>query len=71
MKFKGEICCGGHLAIAYGGKLLYRRIFSLLSQQTNLLQHELSSHMDFRLSRRGNDKLRKSGRMIAPNPEVR
>ena len=26
-KFKGEICCGGHLAVTYGGKLLYLWIF--------------------------------------------
>ena len=26
-KFKGEICCGGHLAVTYGGELLYRQIF--------------------------------------------
>ena len=27
-KIKGGICCGGHLAVTYGGKLLYLRIFS-------------------------------------------
>ena len=27
IKFKGEICCGGHLAIMYGGELFYLRIF--------------------------------------------
>ena len=27
-KFKGGICCGGHLAITYGGELLYLQIFS-------------------------------------------
>ena len=27
-KFKGEICCGGHLTVTYGGELLYLRIFS-------------------------------------------
>ena len=27
-KFKGGICCGGHLAVTYGGELLYLWIFS-------------------------------------------
>ena len=27
-KFKGGICCGGHLAVTYGGELLYLQIFS-------------------------------------------
>ena len=27
-KFKGGICCGSHLAVTYGGRLLYLRIFS-------------------------------------------
>ena len=27
-KFKGGICRGGHLAVTYGGELLYLRIFS-------------------------------------------
>ena len=27
-KFKRGICCGGHLAVTYGGELLYLRIFS-------------------------------------------
>ena len=27
-KFKVGICCGGHLAITYGGELLYLQIFS-------------------------------------------
>ena len=26
-KFKGGICCGGHLGVTYGGALLYREIF--------------------------------------------
>ena len=26
-KFKGEICCGDHLAVTYGGELLYLQIF--------------------------------------------
>ena len=26
-KFKGGICCGGHLAVTYGGELLYLWIF--------------------------------------------
>ena len=27
-KLKGGICCGGHLAVTYGGELLYLPIFS-------------------------------------------
>ena len=27
-KFEGGVCCGGHLAVTYGGELLYLRICS-------------------------------------------
>ena len=32
-KFKGGICCGGHLAITYGGELLYFRIICKPTKQ--------------------------------------
>ena len=32
-KSKGEICCGGHLAVTYGGELLYLWIFRSCARQ--------------------------------------
>ena len=40
-KFKGGICCGGHLAVTYGDELFYLRIFSLLSPPNNSVKREL------------------------------
>ena len=34
-KFKGGICCGGHLVVTYGAELLYLRIFSFPSSVSN------------------------------------
>ena len=34
-KFKEGVCCGTHLAVTYGGKLLYLQIFLKLSPQNN------------------------------------
>ena len=40
-EFKGGICCGGHLAIMYGGDLLYLWNFLYLSPPSNFVWHEL------------------------------
>ena len=40
-KFKGGIWCGGHLAVSYGGELLYLRIFSELSLPYSFVKREL------------------------------
>ena len=40
-KFKGGICCGSHLAITYGGQLLYLWIFLWLSPPNNFVKPEL------------------------------
>ena len=40
-KFKGRICCGGHLAVTYGSELLYLRIFSSLSLPSNFIKRML------------------------------
>ena len=40
-KFKGRICCGGHLDVTYGGELLYLRIFSSLSPPNNFVKRVL------------------------------
>ena len=55
-KFKRGICCGGHLAITYGGELLYLQIFLLLSPPSNFVERELPfphvlkshAHIDYR-----------------------
>ena len=36
-KFKEGICCGGHLAVTYGGELLYLRIFLKLNPPSNFV----------------------------------
>ena len=40
-KFKGGICCGGHLAVTYGGELLYLPIFLQLSPPNKFAEREL------------------------------
>ena len=37
-EFKGGICCGGHLAVTYGGA---SRFFIMLSRPTNFVRHVL------------------------------
>ena len=75
-KFKGGICCGGHLAVTYGGELLYIRIFSQLSPPSNFVKRELPfSRGLWSLMHSGesrdNDNVRRSRRMIiVPNPKV-
>ena len=81
-KFKGGICCCGHLAVTYGGELLYLWIFSLLSPPNNFVERELPFPLGFKSrthtssywlscgESRGNDNVRRSRWTIAPNPEV-
>ena len=40
-KFKGGICCGGHLAVTNGGELLYLWIFLQLSPPNNFVKPKL------------------------------
>ena len=40
-EIQGGICCSSHLAVTYGGELLYLRIFSLLSPPRNFVKREL------------------------------
>ena len=45
------ICCGGHLAVEYGGELLYLRIFLELSPPRNFFKCELlklCTHIGYR-----------------------
>ena len=67
-KFKGGICCGGHLAATYGGELLYLRNFSKLSPPSNFVKRELPfscglksrRHIGYRAVNHGNDNMRRS-----------
>ena len=71
-KFKGGICCGGHLSVTYGGELLYLWIFSQLSPSNNFVKRELPFPREIKLrgESRNNDNVRRSRQMIAPNPKV-
>ena len=55
-KLKGGIGCGGHLAVTYGGELIYLRIFSYPSPPNHFVERKLPflrelksrTHIDYR-----------------------
>ena len=70
-KFKGRICCGGHLAVTYGGELLYHRIFS----PSKFVKLELPFPSDLNHARvqviaLNHNNKRRSRQIMAPNPKV-
>ena len=65
-KFKGGICCGSHLAVTYGGDLLYLQIFLAFPAWTQII------HAKWLLRGEScdNSNMRSLRRMITPNPKV-
>ena len=80
MKFKWEICCGGHISVTYGGELLYLQMFFVAKPAKKCLlsvccrsRLDLITHA-FQIITPENTRpqysMRRSSRMIAPSSEV-